>query len=239
MLALEIDLVPGRNVALVDLFDLDHARAVLAAFGRAFGKLPTTVRETTKSQRDFLQQSILGLAEAGKVVPVRLSLFAETMKGKPWTPSALKEIGGAEGAGVTFLEEMFHARTANPQHHVHLEGVQRVLRALLPDSGTDIKGRMRSYDELLQASGYSTRGQDFDDLIRILDSESRLITPTERPETANRKREVGEIRHIRGTGIWLSECRPLWSLCKTAVPALCRMPCRHWRASHPQWYSQS
>ncbi len=185
MLDLEIDLVPGRNVALVDLFDLDHARAVLAAFGRAFGKLPESVRDTTKSQWDFLKQSILGLAEIGKVVPVRLSLFAETMKGKPWTPSALKEIGGAEGAGVSFLEEMFRARTANPQHRLHLEGAQRVLRALLPESGTDIKGRMRSYDELLQASGYISRPQDFDDLIRILDSESRLITPSERDSRAD------------------------------------------------------
>ena len=36
---LEIRLVEGQNSALVDLFDLDHARKVLAAFGRAFGKL--------------------------------------------------------------------------------------------------------------------------------------------------------------------------------------------------------
>ena len=40
MLDLEVDLVPGRNIALVDLFDPDHARKILAAFGRAFGRLP-------------------------------------------------------------------------------------------------------------------------------------------------------------------------------------------------------
>ena len=53
------------------------------------------------------------------------------------------------------------------------------LKALLPESGTDIKGHMRSYAELLEASGYGSRPKDFDDLIRILDSEIRLITPTD------------------------------------------------------------
>ncbi len=38
---------------------------------------------------------------------------------------------------------------------------------------------MRSYDELLDAAGYTNRQSDFDDLIRILDSEIRLITPTD------------------------------------------------------------
>ena len=38
---------------------------------------------------------------------------------------------------------------------------------------------MRSYAELLEASGYGSRPKDFDDLIRILDSEIRLITPTD------------------------------------------------------------
>ena len=43
---LEIRLVEGQNSAAVDLFDLRHARKVLAAFGRAFGVLPETDAET-------------------------------------------------------------------------------------------------------------------------------------------------------------------------------------------------
>ena len=54
-----------------------------------------------------------------------------------------------------------------------------MLKALLPESGTDIKGHMRSHAELLEASGYASRPKDFDDLIRILDGEIRLITPTD------------------------------------------------------------
>ena len=32
---------------------------------------------------------------------------------------------------------------------------------------------------VLEASGYASRPKDFDDLLRILDSEMRLITPTD------------------------------------------------------------
>src|SRR4029079_19389612 len=39
MRELEIRLVEGQNSAAVDLFDQHHARKVLAAFGRAFGRL--------------------------------------------------------------------------------------------------------------------------------------------------------------------------------------------------------
>ncbi len=37
---LEVQLVGGKNYALVDLFDPDHARRVLESFGRAFGRIP-------------------------------------------------------------------------------------------------------------------------------------------------------------------------------------------------------
>ena len=58
------------------------------------------------------------------------------MKGKPWTPATLKAVGGADGVGVTFLEETFAASTAPPQHRLHQKAAQAVLRALLPDAGT-------------------------------------------------------------------------------------------------------
>jgi hypothetical protein len=110
---------------------------------------------------------------------VRLALFAEIVKGKSWTPATLKEIGGTHGVGETFLEETFSASTAPPEHRLHQKACQAVLKALLPESGTDIKGQMRSRQELLEASGYANRPSDFDDLIRILDPELRLITPTD------------------------------------------------------------
>ena len=40
MADLEVELVQGQNVFLVDLFDRRHARKVLKAFGQAYGTLP-------------------------------------------------------------------------------------------------------------------------------------------------------------------------------------------------------
>ena len=107
MRELEIRLVEGQNSAAVDLFDPDHAKKVLAACGRAFGKLPENPGGTSKEQKEFLNQSIQGLTQEGKIICVRLALFADMMKGKPWTPATLREVGGTEGVGVTFLEETF------------------------------------------------------------------------------------------------------------------------------------
>ena len=176
---LEIDLLPDRNVVAVDLFDPQHAQKVLGAFGTAYGKLPERERERTSDQHAFLDQAISELAQDGKVISVRLALFAEMMKGKPWTSTTLREIGGTEGVGVTFLEETFGSVQANPKHRLHQKAAQAVLKALLPETGTDIKGQMRSRQELLEASGYANRPRDFDDLIHILDPELRLITPTD------------------------------------------------------------
>jgi formylglycine-generating enzyme required for sulfatase activity len=173
---LHLELVQGQNLALVDLFDLLHARHVLAAFGRAFG---TIAEKPSKDQESFLDQAIAGLAEDGRIISVRLALFAEMVKGKPWTPATLREVGGTEGVGVTFLEETFAAATAPPQHRLHQKAAQAVLKALLPETGSDIKGNMRSQPELLEASGYGNRPKDVDELLRILDGELRLITPTD------------------------------------------------------------
>ena len=112
MRELEIRLLEGHNSAAVDLFDMDHARKVLAAFGRAFGKLPENAGETDKEQKEFLKQAVLGLSPECKVISVRLALFAEMMKDKPWTPASLKAAGGTEGVGITFLEGTFSVASA-------------------------------------------------------------------------------------------------------------------------------
>jgi hypothetical protein len=176
---LEVELEPGRNIALVDLFDPDHAGKVLAALGRAFGRLPDKAGETNKEQKAFLHQAVAGLSQGNKLICVRLALFAEMMKGRAWTPATLKNVGGTEGVGITFLEDTFSSPTANPRYRMHQKAARSVLKALLPESGTDIKGHMRSQQNLLEASGYASRPRDFDELLRILDGELRLITPTD------------------------------------------------------------
>ncbi|MBI1915397.1 MAG: SUMF1/EgtB/PvdO family nonheme iron enzyme [Planctomycetes bacterium] len=176
---LEIRLAEGQNSASVDLLPLRHAEKVLAAFGRAFGALPESSGEVGKDQKHFLEQAVAGLAQEGKVICVRLALFAEMMKAKAWTPATLMAVGGIEGVGGTFLEETFSASTAPPEHRYHQRAARAVLKGLLPEAGTDLKGHLRSHAELLAGSGYASRPKDFEDLLRILDSEIRLLTPTD------------------------------------------------------------
>jgi hypothetical protein len=98
-------------------------------------------------------------------------------------------VGGVQGLGVTFLEETFCSPASNPKHRLHQHSARLVLKTLLPDTGTDIKGNMRSHDELLRASGCAERPEDFEALLRILNNEVRLITPTD-PEGAQREAAI-------------------------------------------------
>jgi len=176
---LGIEILQGQNTALVDLFDPIHARKVLAEFGRSYGRLSDDHGKLSKEQDLFLNQAVQELAQDGRVISIRLALFAEMVKGKPWSPATLKEVGGTEGVGVAFLEEMFTSAALRSQQ----KAAQAVLKKLLPESGTDIKGNMRSQEELREASGYAERPREFGDLLRILDSDLRLITPAD-PESS-------------------------------------------------------
>jgi eukaryotic-like serine/threonine-protein kinase len=88
-------------------------------------------------------------------------------------------VGGIEGVGVNFLEETFSSPQANPKHRLHQKAAQSVLKALMPETGTDIKRRMRPERELQDAATYTDRPREFADLTHILDNELRLITPTD------------------------------------------------------------
>ncbi len=113
------------------------------------------------------------------MVPVRLVLFAEMVKDKPWIPVTLRNLGGASGVGVAFLEDSFSARTANPQYRLHEPAVRAVLSALLPSPGSHIRSQTRSEVQLLDISGYRKKPRLFRDLMRVLDSETRLLTPVD------------------------------------------------------------
>jgi serine/threonine protein kinase/formylglycine-generating enzyme required for sulfatase activity len=188
---LEIPLQEHRNAALVDRFDPLHARRVLTGFGRAFGRLPDNPDDLTREQHEFLDAAIDQLSQEGRVICVRLALFADLIKGKPWTQSALQRAGGAAGLGVTFLEDTFAAKSAPEAHKRHKDAASRLFARLLPMTDTDIKGSMQTREALLEASGYAKSPQAFDELIRILDDELRLITPTDPEGGDERDRPSG------------------------------------------------
>ncbi len=186
---LEVSLIEGHNLSAVDLFSELHARHVLSAFGRAFGVLPEDPSEMTRQQEDFIAQAVSELAENGRVISVRLALFAEMMKNYAWTPESLRIVEGARGVGEAFLEETLSSRHASPEHRYHEVATRKVLAALLPEVGTQIKGHMQSHDALAEASGYARDSREFADLLRILDGELRLITPVD-PEGLDHESHV-------------------------------------------------
>src|SRR5207244_2519638 len=121
--------------------------------------------------------------------------------------------GGAEGIGVAFLEEALSSPTAPPAHRLHRRAAAAVLKALLPGQGTDIRGTMRSRDELLRASGYTDRPQDFRDLLRILDRELRLVSPSDPEGTESESgegRASGERHHYQLTHDYLVPSLRAW-----------------------------
>ncbi len=184
MKALEIRLQEGQNSTAVDLFDKEHAARVLRAFGVACGRLPQRQSEMTTEQTLFIKSALDGLAREERIICVRLAVFAEMMKSRPWTLTTLREVGGAQGLGVNFLEETFNGPSVPPERRYHQAAARAVLQALLPDALSDIKGYMRSEQELKQACGYDEREADFEELISILDGSLRLISPTDASQVA-------------------------------------------------------
>ncbi|TWU47271.1 Serine/threonine-protein kinase PknB [Rubripirellula tenax] len=179
MAIIEVLIEQNRNAMLVDLFDASHARRVLTEFGVSYGRLPADIASITIEQNQFLDSASEQLSVAGKVFPVRLALFVEMVKNQPWSLETLKRVGGVEGIGLQFLEESFSSSLAPAAQATHEHAVRRVLKKLLPDSGVDIKGNMQSEAVLMRESGYENQPPRFFEMMRILESDLRLISPTD------------------------------------------------------------
>lgn len=177
---LEVRQEEGKNTAMVDLFDKRHAKNVLALFGRALGALPKH-GGLSRDQEAFLEGAVDELAVGGRIVCVKLALLAEIARRWEWEPRTLKRMGGMKGVGVLFLQESLSGKDAPPARRRHLRAAEACLKLLLSEAESELKGKLRSRDELLQASGYADRPDDFTALLDILERELRLIKTT-RPD---------------------------------------------------------
>ena len=178
MREVEVPISEGHNSQLLDLFDQDHAKYVLTEFGRAVGRLTRDGSLTEEEQR-FIDRAIEDLQEDGRVVCVKLSLFTEIMKSRPWTLEELDRLGGPSGIGVVFLDSAFSSKLSPAKQRRHEQAARRVLSALLPVStNTEIRGNRKSLDHLRRVTEYENREEDFDELIEVLDRDLRLISPS-------------------------------------------------------------
>ena len=105
-------------------------------------------------------------------------MFINIMKDETWTLETLSTVLGKEGLVFTFLDRTFSGVRAKPNHKQHKKAATAVLESLLPEIGSDIK-REVARQRLLEASGYDRDIEKFHELLRILDNELRLITPSD------------------------------------------------------------
>ncbi len=180
--ALDAALVQGGNAAAVELFDARHSRKVLEGFGRALGQLPEGGESVTEEAAQFLAEAVSGLTDAeGRVIPMRLSLFTEVVKQRPWTPQTLIDLGGVDGIGVKFLDDCF----TKAEYTHYGEAAKKVLAMLLPPPTSVIRGRPRGGGELRAAAGYAEQPGEFAELVRVLAGELRLVTVAETDRTTS------------------------------------------------------
>ncbi|MCA9029591.1 MAG: protein kinase [Planctomycetaceae bacterium] len=175
----EVPLALGQNVQMVDLFDPSHARKVLIQFGRAFGQLPLVRDALTPAHHQFLDRAISNLTQDGKVFPVHLSLFSEMVKSREWVPKTLDEMGGAVGVGTQFLRESFTANHSPLKNRRHELAARRVLASLLPEPGVEIKASHRTSSDLRRESGYEENSQQYQELMEVLESDLKIISPVD------------------------------------------------------------
>jgi len=129
----------------------------------------------------------------GKVVPVRLALFAEMVKGQSVDAGGVAGGGGAEGVGVNFLEETFAAPTAP----LDTGRTCRPSRSAPGPCTSPVRTSRAdaSRVELQTAAGYDAKPAEFDDLPPRPGSGIEARPPTE-AATAEAGASYYQLTHV-------------------------------------------
>lgn len=193
MTDLEIPLVEDQNCRMVDLFSKRHAKRVFELFGRGYGALPAEPDAITDEQNEFIDRAIDELADTNdRVIAVQITMLSEMVKDRTWTPKTIDELGGVTGIAVRFLEDTIGENTQSPARKRHADAAQNVLRALLPDESSDIKGEPVPSSVLRNASGYANRPRDFDEVMRILDTELKLVSAADQESSDSHEEDIAD-----------------------------------------------
>jgi serine/threonine protein kinase/formylglycine-generating enzyme required for sulfatase activity len=177
---LELEISTNWNSLQLPSFTDSHARVVLGIFGHVLKGLPEDTAEWRSEQREFLTSVVSSLAMGTSVIPVQLSVFAQMFRHHDWTPKELERQGGVNRIGVQFLEWQFSVDDAPEDQKPYREPAQRLLEALLPPSGSEIRGHVQSLARLRQICEPLRAPLTFDRLLKILEQDLRLIAGTRR-----------------------------------------------------------
>lgn len=175
---LDINLQEDENFKNIDLFDEVHAKKVLIKLGQAYDKLPAD-ELITPEHHEFVDKTIEQLARNHFVVCVRLTLFVEMFKHRQWTVEELESVGGIAGVGEQFLDFTFGEETTSPEFRGRRKTVQAILEELLPEPGRNIRGIMKTREQLLAAAEYEGKEKQFDQILQRLHRNLTLITRTD------------------------------------------------------------
>ncbi|MCU0721272.1 MAG: serine/threonine-protein kinase [Pirellula sp.] len=176
MQLLDSSLSDGENAMSYPPMLSGQAQKVLEAFGRAHGMLPPYGIELTPSQADFCRTAITGLSQSGTVLPVRIALLAELMRGHAWEAKTIEELGGIDGAIVRFLADAFESPSAPMSRRSAATPCKRILSLLLPVDHSELKASSKTYAELQELSGYNEKSLEFQQAMRCLEIDLKLIS---------------------------------------------------------------
>ena len=117
-----------------------HARKVLAAFGRAYGVLPERHGRLTAGAGGLPRpgRRRAGPGRQGHLGPA--GAVRRDGQGEAVDPATLARSAARRASASTFLEETFSSPQANPKHRLHQKAAQAVLKALLPQTGDRHQG---------------------------------------------------------------------------------------------------
>jgi serine/threonine protein kinase len=173
---MESSLADQRNALSLPLLNQRHAERILEAIGRAYENLPGLAEPLSDSQRTFIEHSVQLLMQDGLVVCVRLVMFAELMRNHEWDPKTLLQLGGVDGAAILYLKESFDSQSAPISRRTVAPPCRDILSRLLPLQKLDIKSSAKSKVELQTMSGIDLPDFAFENAIRVLETELRLIS---------------------------------------------------------------
>ena len=179
MRLLEIPIQDDNNAMALPLFDKRHARKVLTSFGQAQQDLPDESIGLSSQQQEFIDNAVESLATKNKIICVRLSVLSQMMLGREWTNIELNRLGGLEGVGLSYLDEIFHGAGVPPKVGTYAEPAREILQQLLPDSSETIKGSGKPKSEIFEKLSGIHDQHRLAEAFRFLEEDSELISPAE------------------------------------------------------------